>query len=178
MIALSLPEPVITEKITLKLTGMVYYGNPVHSYEGWDVQNEIGKLWTRFTEVCLLNEEFIKKYTTEPNIAYEAHIAYPDQPDQEYHIFVGIRTEGPISTPIELFYKEMPATKYAIFTGRGTDMPAQMEKIYTEWLPNSPYIESYPMLIERYDQTRFKGLNDPDSEIDFMVPIKEKEDEG
>lgn len=178
MIALTLSEPVITDRITLKLTGMVYYGNPVHTYEDWNVHNEIGKLWERFTEVCIRNAEIIEKHATEPNVAYEAHIAYPDQPDQAYHIFVGFQTDVPLSTPIELFYKEMPATRYAIFTGKGKDMLVQMEKIYTEWLPNSLYIESYPMLIERYDQTRFKGLDNPDSEIDFMVPIKERQDEG
>lgn len=178
MITLTLPEPVITDMITLKLTGMVYYGNPVHTYEGWNIQNEIGKLWKRFTEICIKNAEVIEKHVTEPNLAYEAHIAYPDQSDQEYHIFVGFQTDEPISTPIEFFYKEMPATRYAVFTGKGKDMPAQMEKIYTEWLPNSPYTESYPMLIQRYDQTRFKELDDPESEIDFMVPIKEREDEG
>jgi AraC family transcriptional regulator len=157
---------------------MVYYGNPVHTYEGWNVQNEIGKLWSRFTDVCMRHAEEIAEHATEPDIAYEAHIAYPDQPDQEYYIFVGFRTEGPISTPIEFFYKEMPATRYAVFIAKGSDMPAQMEKIYTDWLPNSPYVESYPMLIERYNGKRFKGLEDPESEIDFMVPIRERSDEG
>ena len=178
MIKLSLPEPEITEEITLKLTGMVYYGNPVHTYEGWDTQNEIGKLWKRFTEVCGSNAGEIGKHAVEPNIAYEAHIAYPDQPDQEYHIFVGFKTDSPISNIIEFFYKEIPPTRYAVFTFKGKNMATDMERIYTEWLPNSPYVESYPMLIQRYDQTRFKGLDTPDSEIDFMVPIKERNDEG
>jgi AraC family transcriptional regulator len=124
------------------------------------------------------NAEEINKHTVELDIAYEAHIAYPDQLDQEYHIFVGFKTTGPISTPIEFFYKEMPPTRYAVFTGKGKDMAADMERIYTEWLPNSRYVESYPMLVQRYDQKRFKGLDDPDSEIDFMVPIKERQDEG
>lgn len=57
-------------------------------------------------------------------------------------------------------------------------MAEQLETIYTDWLPNSEYVESYPMLIQRYDQKRFKSLDDPESEIDFMVPIRERKNEG
>ena len=171
-------EPIITEKIVLRLSGMVYYGNPVHTHEGWNVENEIGKLWYRFMKACMENPDIVKEYTVEPKIAYEAHIAYAGEPNKEYHIFVGIETKTPIQDPIEFFFKEFPLTKYAVFTAKGKDMAEQMEEIYTEWLPNSPYVESYPMMIQRYDQDKFKGLEDESSEIDFMIPIKEREDEG
>ncbi len=175
---MTLTEPVITEKISLKLSGMVYYGNPVHTSDGWNVGNEIGKLWNRFIKVNQDNQETIQKQTVEPGIAYEAHIAYAGEKNQEYHIFVGIETTKPIQEPIEFFYKELPPTRYAIFTAKGLDMADQMEEVYTEWLPNSQYIESYPMMIQRYDQKKYKGLDNPSSEIEFMIPIKEREDEG
>ena len=175
---MTLPEPAITEKIALKLAGMVYFGNPVHSHEGWNVENEIGKLWNRFMTLCTENAEVIGQQSIEPGVAYEAHIAYPGKVNQEYHIFVGIETENPFPLPIELFYKVMPSTRYAVFTVKCSDMFEQMEELYSEWLPNSPFVESYPMLIQRYDMARYKGLDDPDSEIDFMLPIKERDDEG
>ena len=175
---MTLPEPSFTEEITLKLSGMVYFGNPVHTHEGWTEGNEVGKLWERFMKICIENADILEQVTVEPGIAYEAHIAYAGEPNQEYHIFVGIETKNPITYPIELFYKVMPNTKYAVFTAKGPNMADQIETIYTEWLPNSEYVESYPMLIQRYDQKRFRSLDDPDSEIDFMVPIKEREDEG
>jgi AraC family transcriptional regulator len=175
---LTLQDPTFTEEIILKLSGMVYFGNPVHSYEGWTEGNEIGKLWDRFTRICIENADELGKVTVEPGVAYEAHIAYAGEPNQEYHIFVGIETREPITYPIELFYKVMPASKYAVFTAKGHNMANQIETIYTEWLPNSLYVESYPMLIQRYDQKRFISLDDPESEIDFMVPIKERDYEG
>ena len=172
------PEPKITEELTLKLSGMIYFGNPVHTFEGWSSGNEVGKLWERFMKLCLENEKTLNEVTIDPGVAYEAHIAYPGVPNQKYHIFVGIETEEPVRYPIELFYKVMPSTRYAVFTGKGLEMAEQLERIYTDWLPNSEYEEAYPMLIQRYDQKRFKSLDDPESEIDFMVPIKEREDEG
>ncbi len=175
---MTLAAPIITEEITLKLAGMVYYGNPVHTHEGWTEGNEVGKLWERFIKILMEHQETLKAYTVEEGIAYEAHIAYAGEVDQEYHIFVGVETEAPIPYPIELFYKVMPKTRYAVFTAKGTNMAEQMEELYTEWLPNSDYVESYPMLIQRYDNKRFKSLDDPESEIDFMVPIKERDDEG
>lgn len=157
---------------------MVYFGNPVHSHEGWKAGNEVGKLWDRFMKLCMENEESLVEVTVDPGVAYEAHIAYAGESNKEYHIFVGIETEKPVKYPIELFYKVMPSTRYAVFTAKGANMADQIEDIYTDWLPNSEYVESYPMLIQRYDQKRFKSLDDPESEIDFMIPIKEREDEG
>ena len=171
-------EPVITEDKVLKLSGMVYFGNPVHTHEGWNIENEVGKLWNRFMKACMDKPEVIKKHSIEPKIAYEAHIAYAGESDQEYHIFVGMETLRPIQEPVEFFYKEFPSTKYAVFTAKGVNMAEQMEEVYTEWLPNSPYVESYPLMIQRYDQDKFKGLEDESSEIDFMIPIKERDDEG
>jgi predicted transcriptional regulator YdeE len=48
------------------------------------------------------------------------------------------------------------------------------EAIYKEWLPGSAYEEAYPCTIERYDEDRFKGWGDPDSEVEIWVPIKAK----
>jgi predicted transcriptional regulator YdeE len=157
---------------------MVYFGNPVHTHEGWTEGNEIGKLWDRFSKIFIDNAKTLSYITVEPGIAYEAHIAYAGESNQEYHIFVGIETSEPVTYPIELFYKVMPRTKYAVFTAKGSNMANQIETIYTEWLPNSSYVESYPMLIQKYDQKRFNSLDDPESEIDFMVPIKERDNEG
>lgn len=175
---MTVKEPVITEEITLNLSGMVYYGNPVHTYEGWNIHNEVGKLWDRFIKRLMSNQEDINRYTVEPGIAFEAHIAESGELDQEYHIFVGIETTQPIREPVEFFHKVFPETRYAVFTAKGLDMAQQMEEVYEEWLPNSPYVESYPYMLQRYDQTKFKGLNDPDSEIEFMIPIKVRPDEG
>ena len=168
-------DPVITEEMTLKLMGMVYYGDPVHIYEGWTEGNEIGRLWNRFESLSQKYSSIIKEYVVNPGLGYEIHISYPEAESKEYHIFVGVETKTPVGYPLELFYKELPSTKYAIFTSKGVDMAKDMALIYSDWLPNSKYNESYPMLIERYDAKRYFGLNNPESEIDFMLPIREVE---
>ena len=160
----------------LKLGGMVYFGDPVHSVEGWTEGNEIGKLWRRFEELCEAYADIIEEHAVELGVAYEIHIAYPETEVKEYHIFVGIETKGPVDYPLELFYKELPETQYAVFTMKGLEMAKEIAAIYTDWLPKSEYVESYPMLIQRYDMTRFKGLDDPDSEIDVMLPVRKADE--
>ena len=166
-------DPVITEEMTLKLVGMVYYGDPTHTYEGWTEGNEIGRLWNRFETLSNRYSSILEKNVVNPDIGYEIHISYPEAESKEYHIFVGVETRGPLDYPLELFYKALPSTRYAIFTSQGVDMAKDMARIYSDWLPNSQYIEAYPMLIERYDSNRFFGLDNPESEIDFMLPIRE-----
>jgi len=41
----------------LKLIGCVYYGDPFHSKEGWNIENEIGILWKRFMNLCEKHNE-------------------------------------------------------------------------------------------------------------------------
>ena len=166
-------DPVITEEMTLKLVGMVYYGDPIHAYEGWNEGNEIGRLWNRFETLSNRYSSILEKNVVNPGIGYEIHISYPEAESKEYHIFVGVETRGPLDYPLELFYKALPSTRYAIFTSQGVDMAKDMARIYSDWLPNNQYIEAYPMLIERYDSNRFFGLDNPESEIDFMLPIRE-----
>ena len=168
-------DPVITEERTLKLMGMVYYGDPTHTYEGWTEGNEIGRLWSRFESLSNRYSSIMEKYVVNPGLGYEIHISYPEAESKEYHIFVGVETRAPVDYPLELFYKKLPLTKYAIFTSKGVDMAKDMALIYSDWLPNSKYCESYPMLIERYDAKRYLGLENPESEIDFMLPIREDE---
>jgi AraC family transcriptional regulator len=167
------PNPVITEERQFKLSGMVYYGDPLHSHEGWTYENEIGKLWQRLMDVCMEHKEKLVGYAVDPNISYELHIAQPESETNEYHIFVGFETEQPIMEPVEFFYKVLPPTKYAVFTMKGMEAAKNMEYFYTEWLRTSGYRESYPFLLQRYDMGRYNSIEDPESEIDYLFPIKE-----
>ena len=42
---------------------------------------------------------------------------------------------------------------------------------YEEWLPESGYLERDKFLIEYYDEKRFQGMDNPESELDIYVPI-------
>jgi len=69
----------------------------------------------------------------------------------------------------------LPAGQYAVFTLKGEQMTGNWgEAIYKEWLPSSAYEEAYSCTIERYDEDRFKGWGDPESEVEIWVPIKAK----
>jgi AraC family transcriptional regulator len=46
-----------------------------------------------------------------------------------------------------------------------------LKMLWNKWLPETGLKTSFNYMIEYYDNQRFKGMDNPDSEIDFMVPI-------
>jgi len=74
--------------------------------------------------------------------------------------------------PLELVAEALPATRYAVFTLKGaeikSDWPSAIEQ---KWLPEAGFKQSHHFIIEYYDPVRFKGLEDPESELDIYVPI-------
>jgi AraC family transcriptional regulator len=55
---------------------------------------------------------------------------------------------------------------------KGPEIKTGPSRIWKEWLPESGLVPSFNFMIEYYDNQRFKGLDNPDSELDFMVPIR------
>lgn len=79
-----------------------------------------------------------------------------------------------LSGPI--FAKVLPAGQYAVFTIKGEQMNTNWrEAIYDEWLPSSAYEEALGCTLERYEEERFKGWGDPDSEVEIWVPVRAKQ---
>jgi AraC family transcriptional regulator len=93
---------------------------------------------------------------------------------KEFYIFVGAEVTGLSETPLEIFGLALPRTKYAVITLKGKDMFNGGDIIWGQWLPSSAYQESHPFLIQAYDETRFHGLHDEASKLDWMVPIRKK----
>jgi AraC family transcriptional regulator len=107
------------------------------------------------------------------NIGYEVHI-FPDTAEKlgKYHVMVGVEVEKFEDLPLETFGKIIPACTYAVFTHRLADggysgANERMDK----WLKESKYELALPLSIQCFDE-RFKGGNQPDSQIDFYIPIK------
>jgi AraC family transcriptional regulator len=46
------------------------------------------------------------------------------------------------------------------------------DAIYKGWLPQSGYEEAHKATVERYDGDRFKGVDDPESELEIWVPVR------
>ncbi len=49
------------------------------------------------------------------------------------------------------------------------------EYIFQDWLGSdkSEYCQVYPYFIQRYG-SKFKGLDNPDSEIDWLIPVRKR----
>jgi AraC family transcriptional regulator len=163
-------KPKIVDNEGLNLIGMVFYGDPFKGGEGWSEENEIGKLWTRF----IAKEELIENRVGEGG--YEVHIEPEEYKNtRNFYVFVGVEIEEVTEVPHEMFVKVLPPTTYAVFTFKGEEIGSNWpESIYKEWLPGSPYKEAHKYLIEYYDGTRFKGMDNPESELDVYVPVKKK----
>ena len=167
-------EPIILDEKTLRLLGCVYYGNPFHTYKGWDTRNEIGNTWARFEELGRKYWKFLQKIKTGDTYGYEVHIE-PENYDmkKKFHIFVGIEVKSIDFFPLEMFYKEFPKTKYMFFSShykaKGVDY------YFSKWLPESKYEQSFPYIMQAYSPERWDANNLEGSLMDWYIPIKEKE---
>ncbi|MCY3410724.1 MAG: GyrI-like domain-containing protein [Candidatus Heimdallarchaeota archaeon] len=160
----------------IKLLGVLYFGDPFHNKKGWDTENEIGKTWKRFDRVYKKHKEYLKTLAVDYHTAYEVHIE-PTEYNQtkEFYVFIGIEVTQYKEIPVELFCKPLPNIEYAIFKFKGKNITCGSQYIWNEWLPNSGYIEGKPYLIQKYGR-EFKGMEDPDSVIEYLVPVIKKGD--
>jgi AraC family transcriptional regulator len=167
-------KPHITEPISLKLLGCVFYGDPFHSYKEGSIKNEIGRLWERFEKTYSTHIDALKDITVQKDVAWEAHIQTDEYENtKDYTIFAGVEVTKPSATPIGFFYKELPTTKYAVFKLKGNDFVTGLGYIYNEWLAASKYKESHGYMLWRYDE-KTKDLTDPDCILEAYIPIEEK----
>lgn len=167
-------DPIVIDEKVFKLLGCVYYGKPFHTYPPWSVKNEIGNTWNRFWNLYGKYKDFLDKIRAGNEIGYEIHIE-PEDYDKErkFHIFVGIEVISFDFFPLEMYSKILPRTKYLFFTsgykGEGVD------SIFAKWLLKSEYEQSYPYIMQSYTPKRWKGPKDPESLMDWYIPIKKKE---
>jgi AraC family transcriptional regulator len=138
----------------------------------WTIENEIGKIWQRFMSLAGKYSSLLSKISTS-NTCYEVHIEPEEyKTTKNYYVFVGIEVASIKEVPLEMFVKILPATRYAQFTTKTSNKDAGAT-IIREWLPHNGYVQVYPYIIEAYDSTRFKSVDDPESEIDWYIPVKE-----
>jgi len=169
-------EPRIIEQDEITVVGMVYYGNPFWDGEAAPEQNEIGKLWTRFSTYCDSHPEALK-HLVDAKIGWELHIGTDEYEEtKEYCVMVGVEVAKLEDLPAPIFAKVLPAGQYAVFTLKGEQMIGNWgDAIYEQWLPSSVYEEAYSCTIERYDEGHFKGWGDPESEMEVWVPVRARE---
>jgi AraC family transcriptional regulator len=160
-------EPKIVKKEAVKLIGLMYYGDN----KNW----EIPKIW----------EEFLPLMKKIPNCvpARESYgVCFYTESFSKSGLFYYLAAL-PVSSleeiPMELVGKTIPASEYAVFThkrsltGKTNNIKDTYAYAYGTWLPNSPYVNPYEYDFEYYDE-RFKGNDNPDSEIDVYIPIRKR----
>jgi predicted transcriptional regulator YdeE len=168
-------DPKIVEQNEMTFIGMVYYGNPFKDVEVTPDQNEVGKLWARFSTYYDNHREAFKQEVN-AKVGWELHITTDEYEEtKEYYVMVGVEVSEIEDLPLPAFAKILPGGHYAVFTLKGEEMTSNWGKaIYKEWLPSSAYEESIKITLERYDADRFKGWGDPDSEVEIWVPVAAK----
>ena len=165
-------QPKITGEMQIILAGMSFFGDPFESRPGWDEENEIGRLWTRFTAfVPSLPAEFFVC----PGTAYEVHLATNETAQKGiFEVFVGMEVELKIleACPIDLCLKVLPTVHYAVFTFHGEAIASDWENEIQAWLDVNGYLSPYAYNFQLYD-ARFKGMDClAESAIDVYVPIE------
>jgi predicted transcriptional regulator YdeE len=164
-------EPIIIDKDQMTLLGFSFYGDPFRLSAGWTEENEIGRLWQRFTAYLDQHRHRIQHVRSDA-VMYEVHIEHDETREKgEYEVFVGLEVERLDQVPVELTAKILPPTTYAIFSLHGKEITSDWPMIIFEWLSGSEYQRAHPYGFQRYDE-RFRGLEHlEESTLDVYVPV-------
>lgn len=152
-------EPRIEEKQEIRIVGCASLGG------------DIGELWQAYEA----NEGDIEHSV--PDSYWELHI-YPEgfTGKEKYHIVVGKEVSTFGHVPITMVMKCAPAGTYAVFTHRLGDggWEGSNERISTWMAESKEFTRAHPMDIQHLD-SRFKGPDDPESILEFYIPIRRRE---
>ncbi len=165
-------QPLIVKKPEIYIAGMSFYGDPFSTRSGWDAENEIGRVWTRFVQYLKLNGEGIQHITT-PNVFYEVHIYNGETAVKgEFEVFIGVPIDRLEAIPVELLVKVLPPTPYAVFTFQGEEIASDWQLQIDQWISDAGYRCTHPFSFQYYDD-RFKGLDKiAESTLDVYMPIE------
>ncbi len=177
---ISTPTPQIIKNRQIKLLGCIFFGNPFHQAKEWSYENEIGNLWIRFMNLTKQYKEYLEKLSSNSTLGYELHLEPADySTTNQYYVMVGIEIGEIEEIPLEFFTKSLPRTDYVEFTTQMARKREQGAYIYQTWMPREKITQRYPYVLQKYDSNRYRGLDDPSSEIDWLIPVlrgKQKSD--
>lgn len=134
--------------------------------------NKTAVLWQRF----MPRRKEIKNKVSEDLISmqiYDPTYFSMFDPEKEFNKWASVEVDKFEEIPQNMEIFIIPAGKYAVFHYKGLSTNTQIfEDIFGTWLPQSAYeIDHRPhfeILGEKYKN------NDPDSEEDIWIPIREK----
>lgn len=166
-------EPVIIDKPKINLVGMSFYGDPFDTRSGWDEENEIGRVWSRFMTYYEDNQDQIR-HITDPGAAFEVHIYNPETTSLGFfEVFVGFQVDQIEYVPVELLVKILPSTKYAVFTFQGEEISTDWVMQIDGWIKDAGYQRAHPFSFQYLDH-RFKGVDRLEElALDVYMPVQE-----
>ena len=121
-----------------------------------EIKNQIGA--GRYSVEIYNNTEFFKNFN----------------PSSEFEKWAAVRVNDYDDLPAEMETLTIPAGKYAVFIykGKPSEAAETYRYIFTNWLPDSEFVlddrPHFALMGEKY-----KG-EDPDSEEELWIPVKEK----
>lgn len=91
----------------------------------------------------------------------------------EFYYIAGMEVTKISDVPEGMVGKSFPASEYVVFTHKGSTETLQdtYQYIYGTWFPKQKCRRGKGPEFERYDDERFFGPMDPNSEIDIYIPI-------
>jgi predicted transcriptional regulator YdeE len=165
-------SPILIDQPEMWLAGFNFFGDPFQLRGGWDEENEIGRLWQRFTRFCAEQSPLLPP-GLEPGVGYEVHIQHLESSERgEFEVFTGYQVETCAPIPVQMGLKLIPSGQFAVFTLRGEEISADWDADIAAWLIENGWVSDYGFNIQRYDQ-RFQGMEHlQDSEVDVWVPVR------
>ena len=166
-------RPRIVSRRGMILMGLEVFGNP---YEGGG--RGIHQLWERFEPIWTQEIGHIP-HVADPNVGYELHAdTWDHDKSGNSYVMAGVELTELGEIPLEMFVRVLPPATYALFTLLATEMRTNwVERMFQEWLPSSGYERAAKpgYILETYDGARFKGMGNPESQIDILLPIRRSE---
>ena len=165
-------DPVIVEQAPLLLAGLSYYGDPFAYHMEWQIENEIGHLWTRFYRLIQADADF-QQQAMQAGVMYEAHILHPESRETgRYEVFVGSVIEDAFRLSPLFVLKHLPARRYLKYEVSGQAIVDDIEHLQVEKHMQAAGVQRDPAYhLLAYDE-RFLGMDRLDeSTVSVLIPI-------
>lgn len=128
-------------------------------------------IWTQLTH-------FQKKHQQEASKNYFVSISCDNPfvtPIDQRRFYIGVTADKDVKSEGKLTIQEISGGMYAVFRHRGSyaELPDLYRLIYEEWLPQSKYVQKYPLTFESYLNTPNElAIDDLITEI--YIPIEKQ----
>lgn len=149
-------EPRIIERGEIILVGTAWFCDSV------------GPLWRLYQKL----HPQVKNIAAD--VGLEFHVYRQEYVDGNRHFcMTGIEVSEVADLPLELCIKRLPPAQYAVFTRHfGTATREQAYAGVEAWLRENGYADIFYDL--QYYDDRYKGEENPESEVDIWVPLSKK----